>query len=204
MLIKSSFKTSISIKFSFLATVALLTLSETSASVFMSLMSCFLHETGHLLAMFLFGVDVKKIVLYGAGIKIIRGYSLKEKKKEFIILISGCLMNIIMFLLFFFLKGDSFKTFAVINLVTAIFNILPIKSLDGGAILLLLTEEKPQLFTFVNILTTIITPLFVVVFILLFSRFRINPSLVISGVYFFIFSLMDNFSAIPTKTRTDL
>ena len=204
MLIKSSFKTSVSIKFSFLATVALLTLSETSASVFMSLMSCFLHETGHLLAMFLFGVDVKKIVLYGAGIKIIRGYSLKEKKKEFIILISGCLMNIIMFLLFFFLKGDSFKTFAVINLVTAIFNILPIKSLDGGAILLLLTEEKPHLFVFVNILTTIITPLFVVVFILLFSRFRINPSLVISGVYFFIFSLMDNFSAIPTKTRTDL
>lgn len=204
MLIKSSFKTSISIKFSFLATVALLTLSETSASVFMSLMSCFLHETGHLLAMFLFGVDVKKIILYGAGIKIIRGYSLKEKKKEFIILISGCLMNIIMFLLFFFLKGDSFRTFAVINLVTAIFNILPIKSLDGGAILLLLTEEKPQLFTFVNILTTVITPLFVVVFILLFSRFRINPSLVISGVYFFIFSLTDNFSAIPTKTRTDL
>ncbi len=204
MLIKSSFKTSISIKFSFLATVALLTLSETSASVFMSLMSCFLHETGHLLAMFLFGVDVKKIVLYGAGIKIIRGYSLKEKKKEFIILISGCLMNITMFLLFFFLKGDSFRTFAVINLVTAIFNILPIKSLDGGAIILLLTEEKPQLFTFVNILTTIITPLFVVVFILLFSRFRINPSLVISGVYFFIFSLMDNFSAIPTKTNADL
>ena len=204
MLIKPSFKTSVSIKFSFLATVALLTLSETSASVFMSLMSCFLHETGHLLAMFLFGVKVKKIILYGAGIKIIRGYSLKEKKKEFIILISGCLMNIIMFLLFFFLKGDSFKTFSVINLVTAIFNILPIKSLDGGAILLLLTEEKPHLFTFVNILTTIITPLFVVVFILLFSRFRINPSLLISGVYFFIFSLMDNFSAIPTKTRTDL
>lgn len=204
MLIKSSFKTSISIKFSFLATVALLTLSETSASVFMSLMSCFLHETGHLLAMFLFGVDVKKIILYGAGIKIIRGYSLKEKKKEFIILISGCLMNVIMFFLFFFLKGESFKTFAIINLVTAIFNILPIKSLDGGAILLLLTEEKPHLFTFVNILTTIITPFFVVVFTLLFSRFRINPSLVISGVYFFVFSLMDDFSAIPTKTRTDL
>ncbi|MBQ7958930.1 MAG: M50 family metallopeptidase [Oscillospiraceae bacterium] len=204
MLIKSSFKTNISVRFSFLAVVALLTLSETSASVFMSLMSCFLHETGHLLAMFLFGVKVKRIVLYGAGIKIIRGYSLKEKKKEFIILISGCLMNVIMFFLFFFLKGESFKTFAIINLVTAIFNILPIKSLDGGAILLLLTEEKPHLFTFVNILTTIITPLFVVVFTLLFSRFRINPSLIISGIYFFFFSLMDDFSAIPTKTRTDL
>lgn len=204
MLIKSSFKTNISVRFSFLAVVALLTLSETSASVFMSLMSCFLHETGHLLSMFLFGVKVKRIVLYGAGIKIIRGYSLKEKKKEFIILISGCLMNVIMFFLFFFLKGDSFKTFAVINLVTAIFNILPIKSLDGGTILLLLTEEKPHFFTFVNILTTVIIPLFVVVFTLLFSRFRINPSLVISGVYFFVFSLMDDFSAIPTKTRTDL
>ena len=204
MLIKSSFKTSISVKFSFLAVVALLTLSETSVSVFMSLISCFLHETGHLLSMFLFGVKVKRIVLYGAGIKIVRGYSLKEKRKELIILISGCLMNVIMFFLFFFLKGESFKTFAIINLLTAIFNILPIKSLDGGAILLLLTEEKPHLFTFVNIITTIIVPLSAVISVLIFSRFRINPSLIISGIYFFVFSVIESFSAIPTKTKIDL
>ena len=204
MLIKSTLKPIVSIKFSFLAVLALLTLSETSVSVFMSLMSCFLHETGHLLSMFLFGAGVKKIILYGAGIKIIRGYYLKEKRKELIILISGCLMNIVMFLLFFFLKGESFKTFAVINLVTAIFNMLPVKSLDGGAILLILTEDKPHLFTFVNILTTVIIPLCVVIFVFVFSRFKINPSLVISGIYFFFFSVMDNFSAIPTKTRTDL
>lgn len=204
MLIKSSFKTNISVRFSFLAVVALLTLSETSVSVFISLMSCFIHETGHLLSMFLFGVKVKRIVLYGAGIKIVRGYSLKEKRKELIILISGCLMNVIMFFLFFFLKGESFKTFAIINLLTAIFNILPIKSLDGGAILLLLTEEKPHLFTFVNIITTIIVPLSAVISVLIFSRFRINPSLIISGIYFFGFSVIESFSAIPTKTRTDL
>jgi len=204
MLIKSSFKTNISVRFSFLAVVALLTLSETSVSVFISLMSCFLHETGHLLSMFLFGVKVKRIVLYGAGIKIVRGYSLKEKRKELIILISGCLMNVIMFFLFFFLKGESFKTFAIINLLTAIFNILPIKSLDGGAILLLLTEEKPHLFTFVNIITTIIVPLSAVISVLIFSRFRINPSLIISGVYFFVFSVIESFSAIPTKTKIDL
>ncbi len=204
MLIKSSFKTNISVRFSFLAVVALLTLSETSVSVFISLMSCFLHETGHLLSMFLFGVKVKRIVLYGAGIKIVRGYSLKEKRKELIILISGCLMNVIMFFLFFFLKGESFKTFAIINLLTAIFNILPIKSLDGGAILLLLTEEKPHLFTFVNIITTIIVPLSAVISVLIFSRFRINPSLIISGIYFFVFSVIESFSAIPTKTKIDL
>mgnify|MGYP003298923965 CR=1 FL=1 len=204
MLIKSSFKTNISVRFSFLAVVALLTLSETSVSVFISLMSCFIHETGHLLSMFLFGVKVKRIVLYGAGIKIVRGYSLKEKRKELIILISGCLMNVIMFFLFFFLKGESFKTFAIINLLTAIFNILPIKSLDGGAILLLLTEEKPHLFTFVNIITTIIVPLSAVISVLIFSRFRINPSLIISGIYFFVFSVIESFSAIPTKTKIDL
>lgn len=204
MLIKSSFKTNISVRFSFLAVVALLTLSETSVSVFISLMSCFIHETGHLLSMFLFGVKVKRIVLYGAGIKIVRGYSLKEKRKELIILISGCLMNVIMFFLFFFLKGESFKTFAIINLLTAIFNILPIKSLDGGAILLLLTEEKPHLFTFVNIITTIIVPLSAVISVLIFSRFRINPSLIISGIYFFVFSVIESFSAIPTKTKMDL
>ncbi len=204
MLIKSSLKTNVSVKFSFLAVIALLTLSETSVSVFMSLMSCFLHETGHLISMFLFDVKVKKIILYGAGIKIIRGYSLKERHKELIILISGCLMNMIMFFLFFFLKGDSFRTFAVINLATAVFNILPVKSLDGGAVLLLITEEKPRLFTFMNIITSLIIPLFIVVSVIVFSRFRINPSLIISGVYFFIFSLTESFSAIHTKTNADL
>ena len=113
-------------------------------------------------------------------------------------------MNIIMFLLFFFLKGESFKTFAVINLVTAIFNIIPIKSLDGGAILLLLTENKPRTFPVINLITTVITPILAVVFILVFSRFKINPSLIISGIYFFIFSLMENFSAIHTKAKNNL
>lgn len=204
MLIKSSFKTNVSVKFSFLAVVALLALSENSASVIMSLMSCLIHETGHLVSMLIFGVGVKKIIFYGAGIKIVREYSLKEKHKEFVIFISGCLMNTVMFFLFFFLKGETFRTFAVINLVTAIFNILPIKSLDGGVILLFLTEEKPRLFAFVNFMTTLIIPLFVVVSVILFSRFRINPSLIISGIYFFVFSLVDGFSAIPTKTKTDL
>ncbi|MBP0958875.1 MAG: hypothetical protein J5992_01980, partial [Oscillospiraceae bacterium] len=103
-----------------------------------------------------------------------------------------------------FLKGESFKTFAVINLVTTIFNILPIKSLDGGAILLLLTEDKPRIFFVINLITTVITPLFIVISVLAFTRFRINPSLVISGIYFFVFSLMDNFSTKLTKTKTDL
>lgn len=204
MLIKSSLKTIVSVKFSFFAVIALLTLSETSTYVFMSLLSCFLHETGHLLSMFLFGAGVRKIILYGAGIKIIRGYSLVERKKEFVILISGCLMNIIMFLLFFFIKGESFRTFSVINLATAVFNILPIKSLDGGEILLLLTEERPRAFGVLNLITTVIIPVLTMVSILIFSRFKMNPSLIISGIYFFVLSVMDNFSAIHTKTKTDL
>ena len=80
--IKSTFKTIISVEFSFLAVIALLGLSESSSCIYMSLASCILHEIGHLLALFSFGVGVKKIVLYGAGIKIVRDFSLVENKKE--------------------------------------------------------------------------------------------------------------------------
>ncbi len=204
MLIKSTFKNIISVKFSFFATLSLLTLSETSSSVCMSLIASVLHETGHLIAMFLFGADVRKIVFYGAGIKIIRGYSVTDKNSELIILISGCFMNFIMFFIFFFLGDEKFRAFAFINLAVAFFNLLPIKTLDGGAILLLIFGNNPRFLFFIDIITTFVTPSFVFTAILIVSRFRINPSLVISGAYFFILSLTDGFSAIHTKTKDTL
>ncbi|MGN0654505.1 MAG: site-2 protease family protein [Oscillospiraceae bacterium] len=197
--IKSTFKTIISVEFSFLAVIALLGLSESSACIYMSLASCILHETGHLLAMFFFGVGVKKIVLYGAGIKIVRDFSLVENKKEAVILLSGPLMNILAFAVFYMFDGENFKVFAVMNLATALFNILPIKALDGGQLLLLIFDSKPKLLSFINIITCIITPALVLAVALMMSFFKINLSLLISGAYFFIFSLIDNFSAISTK-----
>ncbi len=197
--IKSTFKTIISVEFSFLAVIALLGLSESSACIYMSLASCILHETGHLLAMFFFGVGVKKIVLYGAGIKIVRDFSLVENKKEAVILLSGPLMNILAFAVFYMFDGENFKVFAIMNLATALFNILPIKALDGGQLLLLIFDSKPKLLSFINIITCIITPALVLVLALMMSFFKINLSLLISGAYFFIFSLIDNFSAISTK-----
>lgn len=197
--IKSTFKTIISVEFSFLAVIALLGLSESSACIYMSLASCILHEIGHLLALFSFGVGVKKIVLYGAGIKIVRDFSLVENKKEAIILLSGPLMNILAFCVFYLFKGENFKVFAVMNLATALFNLLPIKALDGGQLLFLIFDSKPKLLSFINIVTCVITPALVLAVALMMNFFKINLSLLISGAYFFIFSLIDNFSAISTK-----
>lgn len=197
--IKSTFKTIISVEFSFLAVIALLGLLESSACIYMSLASCILHEIGHLLALFSFGVGVKKIVLYGAGIKIVRDFSLVENKKEAIILLSGPLMNILAFCVFYLFKGENFKVFAVMNLATALFNLLPIKALDGGQLLFLIFDSKPKLLSFINIVTCVVTPALVLAVALMMNFFKINLSLLISGAYFFIFSLIDNFSAISTK-----
>lgn len=204
MLIKSTFKNIISVKFSFFATLSLLTLYNTSSSICMSLIASLLHETGHLIAMVLFGVDVKKIIFYGAGIKIVRGYSVSDKNNEKIILISGCLMNFIVFFLFVFLGEDKFTAFAFMNLATALFNLLPVKTLDGGAILLLIFEKNPRFLSFLDVVTTFIMPTFVLLAVGIITRFKINPSLVISGAYFFILSLSDGFGAIRTKTKDTL
>lgn len=88
------------------------------------------HEIGHLSALLLFGVkpELIKVSFYGIGLKYKNNLS---KLKEFVVLICGPLVNIILFLI---LKDE-------INLILLIINIFPAPPLDGGRILKLLIPK---------------------------------------------------------------
>lgn len=93
------------------------------------LISVLLHELAHLVAMYLLGCRPTEIKLIPSQVVIVRDVSLKCRN-EILISFSGPLLNLILFFIFYFFLPE----FAVINLLFGVFNLLPLKGVDGGEI----------------------------------------------------------------------
>lgn len=121
--------------FSFFAAVSLLMLCSGNNCTAYSLYACLLHESGHLAALLLTGQTVKKLVFYGAGIKIIRPMNemLCKFPQEMIALSSGCAVNFTLYVITMLLGFC--EDFGKVNLAIGLFNALPISFLDGGKII---------------------------------------------------------------------
>lgn len=132
-MIEFSFKgVKICLDFSFFAAAALLMLWSSDPCTVYSLYACLLHESGHLAAMLFTGQTVKKLVFYGAGIKIIRPMNemLCRFPQEMIALSSGCAVNFTLYAITEIMGVG--KDFGAVNLAVGLFNALPISFLDGG------------------------------------------------------------------------
>lgn len=108
-----------------------------------TLISSLIHESGHLLCMILYNNHEFRFRGVINGFRI-RPTRIRSYEEEMFIFLSGPLANLFAFticIIFSFVAGDGFLTIAVINLVTAISNLLPIKGYDGyGAIRALLKK----------------------------------------------------------------
>lgn len=135
-MIEFSFKgVKICLDFSFFAAASLLMLCSGNRCTVYSLYACLLHESGHLAAMLFTGQTVKKLVFYGAGIKIIRPMNdmICRFHEEITALCSGCAVNFLVYALTeIFGFGEDF---GAVNLAVGLFNALPISFLDGGKII---------------------------------------------------------------------
>ncbi|MBR5514578.1 MAG: hypothetical protein IKU52_00070, partial [Clostridia bacterium] len=94
------------------------------------LSSAFFHELGHLLVMKLFGITIDSVHILPLGIDIKASPMLISYKKQIIISLAGAAVNIILFLIFCLYSSCLF--FSYFNLLYGLFNMLPIKGLDGG------------------------------------------------------------------------
>ncbi len=156
----------------------------------LSLLAVLLHELGHLFAMSICGLAPKAIRLIPASIQIVKGFCASTGDEMFIAA-AGPFANFLIFGLsyaaFYGFKIEMLAVFAALNFIYALFNLLPVKGLDGGTIIMLLISKKRGIFSAERILQ-IITALISVfsfgagAFLCLNGNF--NPSLFALAIYF--------------------
>lgn len=130
---------SIEISFWFVAIIALMLTLFPEAQAFYCFVFCIIHECGHLFTMLLLGKKVTSIKFGYFGIKIFTDKKFLPEMKEAAIAAGGPAMNLFA-AAFLFITGQ--ENFAIINLVLAFFNLLPVSILDGGHILSALFPES--------------------------------------------------------------
>ncbi len=125
---------SVDISFYFAAVLTLsMILDKTNISCY-SILSALLHETGHLLCLLFLGANPKSINLGVFGMRIVRGTKTLSYKQEIITALAGPFVNLFLFAVFLFF-GEKAMMFSAVNLALGLFNLLPVKPMDGGEVL---------------------------------------------------------------------
>ena len=119
----------IKIGFPFFALTAFFLNGELWLNYLYALLFSFLHETGHLLAMLYFGCLPDSIVFGVSGIKIIKKELSLSPVQESVTALSGPFVNLVMMLIF---SSRMKSLLFIINTGLLLFNLLPLKNLDGG------------------------------------------------------------------------
>ena len=114
-------------------------------NIFLSLIiSSLLHEAGHIIADIICGYKpILKISVFGICLV---NYP-ADKRKKFIVLICGPMINVILIIICWIFLQINFRLnlyiFMCVNLVILIFNTLPVSFLDGGQLLnIFITDKK--------------------------------------------------------------
>lgn len=120
--------------FGFFAVWAILIMCGSGKAAEITLISCLLHEAGHIIAMRLMKIKVRRLIFYSGGIMLTSSPPIEctGSLEEIIILSAGCIVNICVAAAAFSLGN---RLWGLINLALALFNMLPFSALDGGRII---------------------------------------------------------------------
>ena len=176
--------TSVNISFYFAAVLTLSMLLDKTNISFYSILSALLHETGHMLCLFFLKAKPKEIKFGLFGMRIVRGNKTLTYKNELLTALSGPLVNIILFVLF--LHWEKTLMFSAVNLALGIFNLLPVKPMDGGEALyyLLCGFYEENRIKRITDITTFMTVIFLTVTgILVLIKSEYNFMLLIVSAY---------------------
>ncbi len=190
------FKTEIHISFLFCAVLCFMLVVDRTGLIIPTLFAVFIHETGHLLAMWAADCQPKVIRLIPTSVQIVRGFSPK-KCGEIAITICGPAANLVIFGVlianYFMFKNEQSLIFSLLNLVIAVFNLLPVSGLDGGTLLTAAISQFTDIYKAESVVRIITAVFAVVAFLLgvyLASSGTVNISVFIVAVYLGVCSLV--------------
>lgn len=188
------------ITFLFVAFVAFISVVDTTANILLTLVASLIHECGHLAAMIIMGNKPLKVVFELGGINIINNskthLSLNQELK---IALSGPFVNFIALVLscnmFVVFNNEKILTFASINLILMVFNLLPIKNLDGGRALYYFLCKKYNVYVCSKVIF-LLSIFFIIItfiwglYILILTKY--NFSLIIIAIFLTLSLVKDN------------
>ncbi len=186
----------ITVSFFFVAMIALVLLEDKSGTALLAFAAAALHEAGHLSVMHIFGVKPSQIRFTPFGIDIVKSCCAdRSYQRDVLISLAGPCTNIIAVFLFSALQSATLYRFVLINLIFAMFNLLPIEPLDGGQALyslLCMKFSADQSAKAVSVISfAVLTPLAVIGFLTVF-RSQGNYSLLLVCGYLMILLLFKN------------
>ncbi len=143
------FGTEVYISFLFCAVLCFMLCIDRTGLVIPTLFAVFIHESGHMLAMWATDCQPKAIRLIPTSVQIVRGFSPK-KCGEAAITVCGSAANFVvcgvLFINYYIFDSRQSLVFATLNLVIAVFNLMPVSGLDGGTLLTLLLSRFTDIY----------------------------------------------------------
>ena len=189
------FGTEIYISFLFFAMITVMIVFDKTGLIVPTLFSVICHEAGHLFCMWAMGNTPKRIKLIPASVQITDSITSRYKTDN-IVSLCGPLVNILLFLVFYInysIWGNiTTLIFAFLNLILGLFNLLPVKGLDGGRILHNIIAQKRDIaradliLKFSGLLFSVVL---IILALILHIKGKLNLSIYILGIYFLVLSL---------------
>nr|MBQ8890028.1 hypothetical protein [Clostridia bacterium] len=150
----------------------------------LTMICALIHELGHYSAILLLKCNT------GAPVGHISGFRIKERsiisyRNEIIILLSGPLANILLATVILIFSGGSeyMKVFSLLNLVTGLSNLLPIKTYDGYSVLtrLALLRDDHRLLRLFDLISASLS--ITILFLSLYMMYRLNSGYWLFGIF---------------------
>lgn len=190
------FGTEIYISFLFAAVVAIMLATDRTGLALPSLFAVFMHEMGHLFCMWAIDTSPKSVRLIPASVQITRSIG-SSYKKDVAVALCGPIVNLILFLSLYFnylaFSNKATLYYALLNLIIGVFNLLPVKGLDGGTVLFSLLVKKMdynKACIVLRIITLILALSALALAIALTVKGKINLSVYIISIYLIVMSII--------------
>lgn len=190
------FGTEIYLSSLFMAFITVMLATDKTGFMLPTLFAVLMHEFGHLFIMWVLNCTPKRIKLIPASVQIVNSFS-RGYKNDILIALSGPCVNLLLFSVLYYnylcFKNEFTLYFALLNLLIGVFNLLPVKGLDGGTILFSLLckfTDINRAVLIVRLITVIFALAVIITAVLLTLGGKLNASLYIIGIYLLIMCLM--------------
>ena len=190
------------VDFTFSLTVTLMLLFCQEDTVIICLMSSLFHEAGHIALMHLFHQKITDVTFGAFGVRINRLSTANlSYKKEAIIAFGGIGINFLIAfagIIYYYLSGSDFALkLTAVNVFIALFNMIPIDTLDIGRVLrytLLYSIDEDKCDRILSVISLIFINLLAVICFSYTILIGFNLSLITVTLYLYVITLFKKWS----------